>query len=186
MRIIVRVVRPVLVIVLLAAARSAAAASAGDAGASNPSSSGADHGHFFFYVAPLRAVASDGRLVPGVSPEGRRRLVHLGGGGEANLTGRLGVGTDFGGIPRATGSSTVTIISVNLYYHPLGRERTLDPYFTAGVSGLFYEPRRKTGGPNIGAGATVWSRGAFGATVEVRRTLRTPYREFRIGVSIRQ
>ena len=161
-------------------------AAAGDGRAAGQSFKGPEDGHFFFYVAPLRTVASDGGLLPDFHPGERLRLVHIGGGGEGALTDRFGIGTDFGGIPNVLHAGTVGVISVNAYYHPRGRQHTLDPYVTGGGSGVFSEPHQKTGGPNIGTGVNVWSHGEFGATVELRRTFGTSYRELRVGISVRQ
>lgn len=181
---VVRTVRRIVLFVI--AAGIALPAAAGDRRPTGQSFKGPEDGHFFFYVAPLRTVAPDGRFLPGFHPGERLRLVHIGGGGEGALTGRFGIGTDFGGIPHVMHAGTVGVISVNAYYHPRGRQHTLDPYVTGGVSGVFYEPHQRTGGPDVGAGVNVWSHGEFGATVELRRTFGTSYRELRVGISVRQ
>jgi len=150
-----------------------------------PASSSAQHGHYFGYAARLTASAAAG-VFGGPQIPSDRGLVHIGGGGESTIATIFGIGSDFGGIHSAARGSTAAILSVNAYIHARGSERaSLDPYLTAGYSGVLFPVRHKFG-PNLGAGVNWWSRRSLGLAVELRRTYGVTFRELRVGVAFRQ
>ena len=143
-------------------------------------------GHFFLYVAPIQLASANAGLPgrPELTPNAR--LVHVGGGGEGFVTHRLGVGTDIGGIAHATNAGTLTVLSVNAFYHANAADhRRFDPFLTAGVSGFFYEANHRTARPNAGAGINLHVTPSVGLTLEYRQ-LGVPVREVRLGITIWQ
>jgi hypothetical protein len=155
-----------------------------------------DHGHFFLFVAPGTGTSDTG-VVPRIQAPANATLVHAGGGGEGVLKNVWGVGTDFGGFARTHGTGTVTTVSVNGFYHPLGQHRRrVDPYFALGYGWFFRDEARQTLGiPNLGGGLNYWLPGRrrhdLGLKLEFRSYARAgqesvKYREVRMGVSLWQ
>ena len=108
-------------------------------------SAGETHGHFFFFGSRVKPASAS------------TDVWHIGGGGEAAVLGRFGIGTEVGGIPHGTAGGTVTVLSANGFYHPLGQHhRWFDPYATAGISGLLYNSNQRAARPNAGAGVNCW------------------------------
>jgi len=143
-------------------------------------------GHFVLYVAPIQTASTNAGLPgrPELTPNAR--LVHVGGGGEGFVTHHLGIGTDIGGIAHATNAGTLTVFSLNAFYHAnVADHRRLDPFLTAGVSGFFYDANHKTARPNAGAGINLHVTSTVGLTLEYRQ-LGVPVREVRLGITIWQ
>jgi len=163
---------------------------------SAPSASAAeDHGHFFFFVAPGDATSDARTVLPRIQVPVNATLVHVGGGGEGVLSNAWGVGTDVGGLARTRGASTVTTVSANGFYHPLGQHhQRVDPYFTAGCGWFLGDSAGQTLGlPNLGGGLNYWlaehHRYNLGFKLEFRGYVRggqesVNYREVRVGVTL--
>ena len=144
------------------------------------------HGHFFLYVAPIRLSSTSAGLPVPREPATQARLIHIGGGGEGFVTPRLGVGTDIGGIPHATNEGSLTVLSLNVFYHAnRGNHGRFDPFLTAGVSGFFHQPDYRTARPNAGAGINLHATSTVGLTLEYRQ-LGVSAREVRLGVTVWQ
>ena len=141
--------------------------------------------HYFIFVAPVTPDSADAGDI--ISPPLRSdaRLVHIGGGGEAKIANFVGIGTEFGGIPNATTSAGMTVISVNGYFHVRGyRDVRIDPFVTVGYTGFFAE-NQKTGGANLRAGVNWWFHGGLGLTAQLRRAYGANYREILVGLALR-
>lgn len=121
-------------------------------------------------------------------------FIHLGGGGEAALARRFGLGAEIGALKPLTNRYAIStgLASVSPTYHFLGTgsQRKFDPFTTGGFSVLF------AGGAgaaiHYGGGMNYWLRSRLGLRVEFRDHLWSPESgesvhliDFRFGVVFR-
>lgn len=122
-------------------------------------------------------------------------FVHVGGGGEARLTNRFGLGGELGVLKPLTNQYAITtgLGSVTPAYHffARGSNRKIDPFVDGGVSRLF-----RRGGAAVafhyGGGLNYWVRRRVGVRFEFRHHLWSPEAGevinlvgFRIGLAFR-
>jgi len=103
-------------------------------------------------------------------------FLHVGGGGEANLTKRFGLGGEIGVLAPLTNPNAITtgLLSVNPTYHFLatGSQEKADPFVTGGLSIPF--GRGAGAALNYGGGMNYWLKPRFGLRVEFRDHLWSP------------
>lgn len=109
---------------------------------------------------------------------------HIGGGGEAFFTGRLGLGVEIGAVWPLSGGEEEGLGSVNVSYHFL-RDRKLEPFGILGYAMQFRSGIRQ--GANIGVGTNLWLRRNLALRLEGRGYILDHWGlgEFRAGVTVR-
>jgi hypothetical protein len=121
-------------------------------------------------------------------------FIHAGGGGEARLTNRFGLGGELGVLKPVTNQYAITtgLASVTPAYHFFARSsnRTIDPFVNGGFSVLF-----KSGAEvamHYGGGLNYWVHRRIGLRLEFRHHLWSPEAGeaihligFRVGIAFR-
>jgi hypothetical protein len=121
-------------------------------------------------------------------------FIHVGGGGEARLTNRFGLGGELGVLKPVTNQYAITtgLASVTPAYHFIARgsNRTIDPFVNGGFSALFGSGAGAA--IHYGGGLNYWVRRRLGLRFEFRHHLWSPEAGeaihligFRIGVAFR-
>jgi hypothetical protein len=121
-------------------------------------------------------------------------FIHAGGGGEARLTNRFGLGGELGVLKPVTNQYAITtgLASVTPAYHFIARgsNRTIDPFVNGGFSVLFGSGAGAA--IHYGGGLNCWVRPRLGLRFEFRHHLWSPEAGeavhligFRVGVTFR-
>jgi hypothetical protein len=121
-------------------------------------------------------------------------FIHAGGGGEARLTNRFGLGGELGVLKPVTNQYAITtgLASVTPAYHFIARgsNRTIDPFVNGGFSVLFGSGAGAA--IHYGGGLNYWVRPRLGLRFEFRHHLWSPEAGeavhligFRVGVTFR-
>jgi hypothetical protein len=121
-------------------------------------------------------------------------FIHVGGGGEARLTNRFGLGGELGVLKPVTNQYAITtgLASVTPAYHffARGSNRTFDPFVNGGFSVLFGSGAGAA--IHYGGGLNYWVRRRIGLRLEFRHHVWSPEAGeaihlvgFRIGLAFR-
>jgi hypothetical protein len=121
-------------------------------------------------------------------------FIHVGGGGEARLANRFGLGGELGVLKPVTNQYAITsgLVSVTPAYHFIARgsNRTIDPFVNGGFSVLFGSGAGAA--IHYGVGLNYWVGRRLGLRFEFRHHLWSPEAGeaihligFRIGVAFR-